>query len=391
MWTKPAIPVAGSTENRLSVEDAGATIAACYRNIPLRSGSSLRQSNPLGGTFDPEGVKQKIADLEANTADPDFWNNRETAEKTMAEIKRLRESVEPWEELLQETQDLRELLDLSMEEKDQSQEGEITELLQDLQRRYEMLETRLLLSGEADTTDAFLTIHSGAGGKEACDWVSMLYRMYNRWTEQHNLKTELLDLQESEGGIKSVTVQVSGAYAFGYLKAEAGIHRLVRISPFDSSGRRHTSFASVYVSPVIDDTIDVEIKTEEIRVDTYRASGAGGQHVNKTDSAVRVTHFPTGLVVQCQNERSQHKNRATAMKVLKSRLYEYYRQEQEAEQEAKAIEKKDISWGNQIRSYVFQPYSMVKDLRTSVETGNVQAVMDGDLDRFIDAYLRSQV
>lgn len=344
-----------------------------------------------GGIFDPERVKEQIADLEARTADPDFWNDRENAESTMTEMKRLRDSIDPWEDLVNETQDLLDLLVLSQEEGDASQEEEIRELYADLQQRFETLQTRRLLSEEADTSNAFLTIHSGAGGKEACDWVSMLYRMYQRWMERRGYKTEVLDVQESEGGIKSVTVQVNGEYAFGYLKAEAGIHRLVRISPFDSSGRRHTSFASVYVSPIVEDNIEVDIKPEEIRVDTYRASGAGGQHVNKTDSAVRITHFPTGLVVQCQNERSQHKNRATAMKVLKSRLYEYYRQERDAEQEAKAIEKKDISWGHQIRSYVFQPYTMVKDLRTDVETGNVQAVMDGDLDRFIDAYLRSKV
>ena len=207
--------------------------------------------------------------------------------------------------------------------------------------------------------------------------------------EKQGYKVQTLDFQEAEGGIKSVTLQVEGEYAFGYLKAEGGIHRLVRISPFDSGGRRHTSFASVYVSPVIEDDIEVDIKPEEIRVDTYRASGAGGQHVNKTDSAVRITHLETGLVVQCQNERSQHKNRATAMKVLKSRLYEYYKMEQEAEQEASAAEKKDISWGNQIRSYVFQPYTMVKDHRTKAETGNVQAVMDGDIDYFIESYLRA--
>ena len=234
----------------------------------------------------------------------------------------------------------------------------------------------------------FLTIHSGAGGTEACDWTNMLYRMYMRWAERHGFSTEIMDLLEAEGGIKSVTVQVTGEYAHGYLKGETGIHRLVRISPFDSSARRHTSFASVYVSPVIEDDIEVDIKPDDLRVDTYRASGAGGQHINKTDSAVRLTHFPTGIVVQCQNERSQHKNRATAMKILKSRIYEYYREEREKEQEKNAAEKKDISWGHQIRSYVFQPYTMVKDHRTKKETGNIQAVMDGDLDPFIEDFLR---
>lgn len=306
----------------------------------------------------------------------------------MTEIKRLRDRIEPWERLIADLEDAEALLDLALEEGAEEEESGIRSTVDALRERFETLQVKRLLSEEADPADAFVTIHSGAGGTEACDWVSMLYRMYRRWIERHEMSIEVIDMQEAEGGIKSVTAQIGGDYAFGYLKAEAGIHRLVRISPFDSSGRRHTSFASVYVSPVVDDTIEVEIKPDDIRVDTYRASGAGGQHVNKTDSAVRITHFPTGLVVQCQNERSQHKNRATALKVLKSRLYEYYRAEREAQQEASAIEKKDISWGNQIRSYVFQPYTMVKDLRTSVETGNVQAVMDGEIDQFIEAYLK---
>ncbi len=308
----------------------------------------------------------------------------------MTEIKRLRDLIEPWEELASDIEDTEALLELALEAEDDSQEEEIRAALEDQQKRYDKLQLKQLLRDDADGADAFLTIHSGAGGTEACDWVSMLYRMYRRWIEAHGYQMELIDLLEAEGGIKSVTVEVKGPYAFGYLKAEAGIHRLVRISPFDSSGRRHTSFASVYVSPVIDDSIEVDLKMEEVRVDTYRASGAGGQHVNKTDSAVRMTHIPTNIVVQCQNERSQHKNRAMAISMLKSRLYEYYRQVQEAEQASKAIEKKDISWGNQIRSYVFQPYTMVKDLRTSVETGNVQAVMDGDIDPFIEAFLKLQ-
>jgi peptide chain release factor 2 len=306
----------------------------------------------------------------------------------MTEIKRLRDTIEPWEQLIADLDDAEALLELAQEEDDDTQEAEIKAVISDARGRYDRLQLKQLLSGEADTANAFLTIHSGAGGTESCDWANMLYRMYMRWLDAHDFKRELIDYQEAEGGIKSVTLEVTGPYAFGYLKAEAGIHRLVRISPFDSSGRRHTSFASVYVSPVIDDTIEVELKPDEIRVDTYRASGAGGQHVNKTDSAVRMTHLPTGIVVQCQNERSQHKNRATAQKMLKSRLFEYYRHQQQAEQEAKAIEKKDIGWGSQIRSYVFQPYTMVKDLRTSVETGNVQAVMDGDLDPFIEAFLK---
>ena len=306
----------------------------------------------------------------------------------MSKAKRLRDRIEPWQELMQEIEDLSELYQLGVEEGDESVATEVRSGLERLRERYEQLRVLELLSDEFDANPAFLTIHSGAGGTEACDWVNMLLRMYSRWIERREYKSTILDLQEAEGGVKSVTLQVDGAYAYGYLKAESGIHRLVRISPFDSGGRRHTSFASVYVSPVIEDDIEVDVKAEELRVDTYRASGAGGQHVNKTDSAVRITHLETGIVVQCQNERSQHKNRATAMKVLKSRLYDYYRQQRDEEQAKSAAEKKDISWGNQIRSYVFHPYNMVKDHRTKMETGNVQAVMDGDIDRFIEEYLR---
>ena len=257
-----------------------------------------------------------------------------------------------------------------------------------LEIEFDRLEVMELLGSKFDHNDAFVTIHSGAGGTEACDWVNMLYRMYSRWIERKNFKLQILDLLEAEGGIKSVTLQIKGEYAHGLLKGESGVHRLVRISPFDSSSRRHTSFASVYISPVIEDDIEVDIKPDDIRIDTYRASGAGGQHVNKTDSAVRITHLATGLVVQCQNERSQHKNKANAMKVLKSRLFEFYQDEKEKEQEKHAQEKKDISWGNQIRSYVFHPYNMVKDHRTKCETGNIQAVMDGDIDRFIEDFLK---
>jgi peptide chain release factor 2 len=306
----------------------------------------------------------------------------------MTELKRKQERLEPWEELLRQMEDVQQLYELAVEEHDPGLEDEIRRSLEAQQRAFDRLQIKEMLADEHDTADAFLTIHSGAGGTEACDWVSMLYRMYSRWTESNGYKTSVLDMQDAEGGIKSVTVQVDGEYAFGYLKGETGVHRLVRISPFDSSGRRHTSFASVYVSPVIDDDIEVDIRPEDLRVDTYRASGAGGQHVNKTDSAVRITHLATNIVVQCQNERSQHKNRAMAMKMLKSRLYDYYSEQQKAEQEANAAEKKDISWGSQIRSYVFQPYTMVKDLRTRHETGNIQAVMDGDLDPFIGEYLR---
>ena len=284
--------------------------------------------------------------------------------------------------------DLKALYELALEEGDETLQNEIKEGIEHQQKRLDSLKFFEMMSDEYDDSDAFLTIHSGAGGTEACDWVSMLLRMYTRWAEGREYKVEFLDIMEAEGGIKSVTLQISGRYAFGYLRSETGIHRLVRISPFDSGARRHTSFASVYASPVIADDIDVDIQPDDLRIDTYRAQGAGGQHVNKTDSAVRITHLPTGIVVQCQNERSQHKNKATAMKVLRSRLYEHFEEERDKEHEKKLTEKKDISWGNQIRSYVFHPYSMVKDHRTKFEKGNIQAVMDGDIQPFIQEYLK---
>ena len=305
----------------------------------------------------------------------------------MSLLKKLKGTYEPWEELKKRFRDAKELYELAVDEEDQSLEAEIRDTLSSLRERYEKLRMLQLLGEENDSLSAFLTIHSGAGGTEACDWVNMLLRMYTRWAENHGFKSEIIDLLESEGGLKSVTLEVTGEYAYGLLKSESGIHRLVRISPFDASRRRHTSFASVFASPVIDDTIEVEIKPEDLRIDTYRSGGAGGQHVNKTDSAVRITHLPTGIVVQCQNERSQHKNKALAMKVLRSRLYEHYQQEREEEREKIENEKKEIAWGNQIRSYVFHPYSMVKDHRTKEETGNVQSVMDGEIDPFIESYL----
>ena len=341
-----------------------------------------------GGVFDSDGLKAEVKRLEEITSQPGFWDNHEKAEKTMASIKRVKARYEPWESLVADLEDAQVLLSLANEAGDESMEAEVSQVFDEVSKKYEKLKTLQLLGEKTDAASAFVTIHSGAGGTESCDWAAMLYRMYGRWVEQKGFKMTLLDMQEAEGGLKSVDVQIDGEFAHGLLKGEGGIHRLVRISPFDSAGRRHTSFASVYVSPVFDDDIEVEVKSEDIRVDTYRASGAGGQHINKTSSAVRMTHLETGIVVQCQNERSQLKNRATAMKVLKSRLYEYYRQKQEEERASNAAEKKDIGWGSQIRSYVFHPYTMVKDLRTRHETGNIQAVMDGDLDPFIEAYLR---
>jgi len=318
----------------------------------------------------------------------DFWNDSSAAEKTMSEFKALKARFEPWKELVAKAGDLVTLHELAAAENDESLAAEIESELADYEAKFEKLSVVELMSGEMDRSGCFLTIHAGAGGTEACDWASMLYRMYYRWAERRGFKYEIVDILEAEGGLKSVTLQIEGEYVFGYLKGESGVHRLVRISPFDSAARRHTSFASVYAFPVIDDSIEVDIRPEDLRVDTYRSGGAGGQHVNKTDSAVRFTHLPTGIVVACQSERSQIKNRATAMSMLKAKLYEHYQAEKEKENQKFAQEKKDISWGNQIRSYVFQPYTMVKDTRTKFEVGNIQAVMDGDIDPFIEEFLR---
>jgi peptide chain release factor 2 len=329
-----------------------------------------------------------MAELEKKTAGEDFWKDAAAAGKIMTEIKALKSRYEPWKAFKGEIDDLEILYGLALEAGDESEVPAIEADLGRLGDRFEKQQILELMGGEVDGNGCFLTVHSGAGGTEACDWSQMLYRMYLRWAERRGFSVEEVDRLEVEGGIKSATCKIEGDYAYGYLKGESGVHRLVRISPFDANARRHTSFASVYIFPVIDDSIEVEIRPEDLRVDTYRSGGAGGQHVNKTDSAVRFTHIPTGIVVACQNERSQIKNRAIAMSMLKARLYEYYRQEKEKENEKFAQEKKDISWGNQIRSYVFQPYTLVKDYRTKTEMGNIQAVMDGDIDTFIEEYLR---
>lgn len=305
----------------------------------------------------------------------------------MSQIRKLKSRVEPWRKLLSDVDDLEAMFELATESGEQSDEDEVSSMLSNAKETFENLNILNLLSGEVDQNDAFLTVHAGAGGTEACDWALMLSRMYLRWAERHGYKTEIVDELEAEGGIKNITIQVSGDFVYGYLKGEGGIHRLVRISPFDSNARRHTSFASVYVYPVLDDSIEVDIKPEDLRVDTYRAGGKGGQHVNKTDSAVRFTHIPTGIVVACQTERSQLMNRQICMNMLKARLYEYYREQKEKENSKFVAEKKDISFGSQIRSYVFCPYTMVKDHRTKYNVGNIQGVMDGDLDEFMNSYL----
>ena len=340
-----------------------------------------------GGVFDSATIEKAIAEKEKLTEAPGFWDDHEAAEKVMSQIRRLKNRIEPWKKIIADMDDLEAMYELAAESGEASDEEEVRSMYEAAKEHFEKLNILNLLSGEVDQNDAFLTVHAGAGGTEACDWAFMLSRMYLRWAERHGYKTEVVDELEAEGGIKSITIQISGDFVYGYLKGEGGIHRLVRISPFDANARRHTSFASVYVYPVLDDTIEVDIKPEDLRVDTYRAGGKGGQHVNKTDSAVRFTHIPTGIVVACQTERSQLMNRQTCMNMLKARLYEYYREQKEKENSKFMAEKKDISFGSQIRSYVFCPYTMVKDHRTRHSVGNIQAVMDGDLDDFMNAYL----
>jgi peptide chain release factor 2 len=342
----------------------------------------------LGGVFEQSSIGQKIAEFEKRTSESDFWNDSSAAEKVMSALKALKNRYEPWKALVHEVEDISILWDLASEANDESQTAEIEANLAVISAKYEKQNIFELMPGEVDGSACFLSVHSGAGGTEACDWTGMLYRMYLRWAERQGFSIEEEDRLDAEGGLKSATAKIDGPYAYGKLKGECGVHRLVRISPFDANSRRHTSFASVYVFPVLDDSIEVEIRPEDLRVDTYRSGGAGGQHINKTDSAVRFTHLPTGIVVACQSERSQTMNRATAMSMLRARLYEHYKQEKDKENERFAQEKKDISWGNQIRSYVFQPYTLVKDYRTKAETGNIQSVMDGDIDLFIDGYLK---
>ena len=322
-------------------------------------------------------------------AAPGFWDDSAAAREIVAEVKELRSWVEPWDELAAKAGDLEEIAELLEVEEDAALAEEWAAEVAALGSAVEQLELRNMLRGADDRRDALVTIHPGAGGTESQDWAEMLLRMYTRWAERHGYEVELLDYQAGEeAGIKSATLEIRGSHAYGYLKAEKGVHRLVRISPFDAQKRRHTSFASVFVYPVVDDEIEIEIAEKDLRVDTYRASGAGGQHVNKTSSAVRITHIPTGIVVACQNERSQHQNRATAMKMLRAALYQRELELREAERQKLEDQKTDISWGNQIRSYVFQPYTMVTDHRTELKISDVQRVMEGDLDPFIEAYLK---
>ena len=321
-------------------------------------------------------------------SNPNFWVDRKNAERISRQARLYKQSIDAWETLSTQHEELCELQEMVIAEQDDVALRDLEDEVDDLTKKVESFEFRSMLDGVDDSKNAILVIHSGAGGTEAADWAEMLLRMYNRWSERNGFQSKIMDLQPGdEAGIKGVTIEVKGEYAFGYLKAEAGVHRLVRISPFDSGGRRHTSFASVFVYPDVDDDIEVDLKDEDLMIEVYRAGGAGGQHVNKTSSAVRITHLPTGIVVQCQNERSQFKNKATALKVLTARVYQSIKDEEDKKLKEVESSKKSIDFGSQIRSYVFHPYNLVKDHRTNFETGNVQAVMDGEIDKFIRAFL----
>ncbi|MCL6601859.1 MAG: peptide chain release factor 2 [Paenibacillus sp.] len=346
----------------------------------------------LRGSLDLDLKQEMIANFEEKMAAPGFWDDPDKAQAIIAEMNAVKSSVDQYEKLQLEFDDTSMMTELADEEGDDELAAETAASIRSLLAKVDEFELQLLLNQPYDKLNAILELHPGAGGTESQDWGQMLLRMYTRWSEKHGFKVEVLDyLPGDEAGIKSVTLLIKGFNAYGYLKAEKGVHRLVRISPFDSSGRRHTSFVSCDVVPEIKEDIEVEIRTEDLKIDTYRATGAGGQHINTTDSAVRITHIPSGVVVTCQNERSQIKNREQAMTMLRSKLYERKLQEQQQQLDEIRGDQSDIAWGSQIRSYVFHPYSMVKDHRTSVETGNTGAVMDGDLDPFIDGYLRSQI
>ena len=339
--------------------------------------------------LDLKNKQNRIAELEMSMEEPSFWEDPDRATKIMQELKNLKSTVEICQGLETAKEDIQVLIDMAQEEDDESLVPEIEEELTAYTDKLEEMRIQTLLSGEYDRNNAILTLHAGAGGTESCDWCGMLYRMYLRWADKKGFSVETLDyLDGDEAGVKSVTIQVNGENAYGYLKSEHGVHRLVRISPFNAAGKRQTSFVSCDVMPDIEEDLDVEINDDDIRIDTYRSSGAGGQHFNKTSSAIRITHFPTGIVVQCQNERSQHQNKDKAMQMLKAKLFILKQQENAAKAQGIRGEQSDIAWGSQIRSYVLQPYTMAKDLRTGVETGNVSAVLDGALDPFMNGYLK---
>jgi peptide chain release factor 2 len=345
----------------------------------------------LGGIFDFDARKEELDEVNRELEQPNVWNDQERAQKLGQERSRLEAIVLTIETLNNSLTDASELLEMAVEEDDEESVKSVVDDLAAMEKRVEELEFRRMFSGEMDSANAFLDIQSGSGGTEAQDWAEMILRMYLRWGESHGFKTELMEATAGDvAGIKGATIRFEGEYAYGWLRTETGVHRLVRKSPFDSGSRRHTSFASVFVSPEVNDDIDIEINPADLRIDTYRASGAGGQHVNKTESAIRITHNPTNVVVQCQSDRSQHKNKASAMKQLKAKLYELEMQKRRGDQQALEDTKSDIGWGSQIRSYVLDS-SRIKDLRTNVETGNTQAVLDGGLDMFLEASLKSGI
>ena len=362
-----------------------------FEELRLRLLDSEKPIENLKEALAIDSLKAEVEVLEKETAAPDFWDDMENSQKVMQKIGSLKAKVTGYESLKSDYEDALVMIELADEEGDLSLLDDCTASVKDIETRVEDMTLSTLLSGEFDGKNALLTFHAGAGGTEAQDWAEMLFRMYNRWGERHGYKVSTLDYLDGDvAGIKSATILVEGENAYGYLKGEMGIHRLVRVSPFDSSGRRHTSFASVEVMPEIDDDVNVEIREEDIKMDVYRASGAGGQKVNKTSSAVRLTHIPTGIVVSCQIERSQHQNREVAMRMLKSKLVEIKERENLERIEDIKGDQKEIAWGSQIRSYVFMPYTLAKDHRTGFEMGNITAVMDGDIDGFINAYLKQK-
>ncbi|UQZ90953.1 peptide chain release factor 2 [Deltaproteobacteria bacterium Smac51] len=336
-------------------------------------------------------MKQRLAELDEIMGQPNFWDDPKAAQTVSQERTKLNDKLAAWTTLDSEGEEISLLLDMAMEEDDESQETELVQKIQALTRDLDLYEVKRTLSGPHDSSNAIVDIHAGAGGTESQDWAQMLMRMYLRYADRNGFKTQIVDMLDGdEAGIKSVTFTMAGPYAFGLMRSEVGIHRLVRISPFDSQSRRHTSFASVYVTPDVDEDIVIEINDKDLRIDTYRASGAGGQHVNKTSSAVRITHIPTGIVVQCQDDKSQHRNKDVAMKVLRARLYQQEEEKKAAEVKKLHDSKKEIAWGSQIRSYVLQPYRLVKDNRTGHESGNVDAILDGDISGFVESFLMQQ-
>jgi len=359
-----------------------------YEYSELLKSLSTKMEN-ITNIVKPDELQKRLDEIEQMQQDPNFWNDASAAGKISQEKTKTERILETYSSANDALNDAKEYFEMAKAEKDEETLEMLFEDAHSLQEHIQALEVQMMLSGEHDGDNAIVSIHPGAGGTESQDWASMLYRMYLRWAERHGFKTEVLDYQPGEeAGIKDVSFIIKGENAYGYLKVENGIHRLVRISPFDSNAKRHTSFTSVMVSPEIDDDIDIEVEEKDIRIDTYRSSGAGGQHVNTTDSAIRITHIPTGIVVQCQNDRSQHKNKASAMKMLKSRLYEYEMEKKQAEIDG--IEKSDIGWGHQIRSYVLQPYQQVKDTRSGQAFTNVDAILDGDIDKLLEGVLITQ-